>query len=47
MSELLAPLPGLAAHHLLLSAAALGLALVVSAAWSAGLLALRTRGRPA
>lgn len=30
MSELLAPLPGLAAHHLLLSAAALGLALVVA-----------------
>jgi len=30
VSELLAPIPGLAAHHLLLSAAALGLALLVA-----------------
>lgn len=30
MSELLAPVPGLAAHHLLLSAAALGLALLIA-----------------
>jgi osmoprotectant transport system permease protein len=30
MSELLAPLPGLAAHHLLLAAAALGLALAIA-----------------
>ncbi|HLZ79331.1 MAG TPA: ABC transporter permease/substrate-binding protein [Sphingomonas sp.] len=30
MSELLAPLPGLAAHHLLLSAAALGLSLLIA-----------------